>query len=62
MSERFREAFRAHSAQRARRALDDLGEYAEGCNTKDYTTADVPRLIKDVRTEKPPRRKVRSSG
>jgi hypothetical protein len=62
MSELFREAFRTYSAQRARGALDDLSEYAEGRNTKHYTAADVPRLIKDVRTEKPHRRKVRSNG
>src|SRR6185437_12901249 len=30
MSELFREAFRTYSAQQARRALGELGEYAEG--------------------------------
>ena len=58
----FREAFRTYSAQQARRTLDELGEYAEGRNPKGYTEADVPRLIKEVRSEKPRRRKVRSNG
>lgn len=62
MSELFREAFRAYSAQQARRTLDELGEYAEGRNPKGYTEADVPRLIREVRDEKPRRRKARSSG
>jgi hypothetical protein len=38
-----------------------LGEYAAGRNPKGYTEADVPRLIKEVRAEKP-RRRVRSNG
>ena len=42
--------------------LDELGEYAAGRNPKGYTEADVPRLIKEVRAEKPRRRKVRSNG
>lgn len=58
MSELFREAFRAYSAQQARRTLDELGEYAEAHNPKGCTEADVPRLIKEVRAEKPHRRKV----
>ena len=69
MSELFREAFRAYSAQQARRTLDELGEYAAGRNPKGYTEVDVPRLIKEVRAEKkevraekPRRRKVRSDG
>jgi len=62
MSELFREAFRAYAAQQARRTLDELGEYAEGRNPKGYTEADVPRLIKEVRAEKPRRRRVRSNG
>lgn len=62
MSELFREAFRTYSAQRARRTLDELGEYAERHNPKHYTEADVPRLIKEMRTEKSIRRRVRSSG
>jgi hypothetical protein len=61
MSELFREAFRTYSAQQARRTLDELGEYAAGRNPKGYTEADVPRLIKEVRAEKP-RRRVRSNG
>ena len=62
MSELFREAFRAYSAQQARRTLDELGEYAAGRNPKSYSEADVPRLIQQVRAEKPPRRKQRSNG
>jgi metal-responsive CopG/Arc/MetJ family transcriptional regulator len=62
MSELFREAFRTYSAQRARRTLDELGEYAEGRNPKGYTEADVPQLIKQLRAEKPRHRKVRSNG
>ena len=61
MSELFREAFRTYSAQQARSTLDDLGEYAAGRNPKGYTEADVPRLIQEVRAEKP-HRKVRSNG
>jgi CopG family transcriptional regulator/antitoxin EndoAI len=62
MSELFREAFRAYSAQQARMTLDELGEYAAGLNPRGYTEADVPRLIEEVRAEKPRRRKVRSKG
>jgi predicted transcriptional regulator len=62
MSELFREAFRTYSAQQARTTLDELGEYAAGRNPKGYTEADVPRLIREVRAEKPRRRKVRSNG
>ncbi len=62
MSELFREAFRTYSAQQARSTLDELGAYAAGRNPKGYTEADVPRLIRQVRTEKPRRRKVRSVG
>lgn len=58
MSELFREAFRTYSAQQARRTLDELGEYAEGRNPNGYTEADVPRLIRHVRAEKPRRRRV----
>ena len=61
MSELFREAFRAYSAQQARRTLDELGEYAAGRNPKGYAEPDVPRLIKEVRAGKP-RRRVRSNG
>jgi predicted DNA-binding protein len=62
MSELFREAFRTYAAQQARRTLDELGEYAAGRNPKAYTEADVPRLIRQVRAEKPRRRRVRSNG
>lgn len=62
MSELFREAFRTYSAQQARTTLAELGEYAAGRNPQGYTDADVPRLVKEVRAEKPRRRKARSNG
>ena len=62
MSELFREAFRTYSAQQARTMLDELGEYAERRNPKGYTEADLPRLIQQVRAEKPRRRRARSNG
>ena len=62
MSVQFREAFRTCSAQQARATLNELGEYAAGRNPKGYTEADVPHLIKEVRAEKPRRRKVLSNG
>jgi CopG family transcriptional regulator/antitoxin EndoAI len=62
MSELFREAFRTYSQLQARRTLDELGEYAADRNPKGYTEADVPRLVKEVRAEKPRRRKVRTNG
>jgi hypothetical protein len=61
MSELFREAFRTYSAQQARTTLDELREDAAGRNPKGYTEADGPRLIKEVRAEKP-RRRMRSNG
>lgn len=57
MSELFREAFRTYSAQQARSTLDELGDYAASRNPKGYTEADVPKLIKEVRSAKPRRRK-----
>ena len=62
MSELFREAFRTYSAQQARRTLDELGEYAERHNPKGYTEADVPRLVKETRAERPRRPRMRSNG
>jgi hypothetical protein len=62
MSELFREAFRTYSAQQARRTLDELGEYAADGNPQGHTEADVPRLIKQERTEKPRPRKARPHG
>jgi len=58
MSELFREAFRVYYAQQARSVLDDIGEYAASRNPG-YTEADVPRLIREVRTEKSARRPAR---
>jgi len=55
MSELFREAFRTYCAQQARRALEEIGEYAASRNSG-FTEADVPRLIKEVRRDKPARR------
>jgi predicted DNA-binding protein len=60
MSELFREAFRAYYAQDARRALREIGEYAEARNPG-YSEADVPRLVKEVRAEKRARRTPRTS-
>ena len=62
MSELFREAFRTYSTQQARTTLDELGGYAASRNPKGYTETDVPRLIREVRAEKPRRRRVRSNG
>lgn len=62
MSELFREAFRTYSALQARRTLDEVGEYAATRNPEGYIEADVPRLVKEVRAEKPRRRKVRANG
>jgi CopG family transcriptional regulator/antitoxin EndoAI len=62
MSELFREAFRTYSALQARTTLNELGEYAAGRNPKGYTEADVPRLIKEVRADKPRRRRAPSNG
>jgi len=58
MSELFREAFRSYYAEQARRALQEIGEYAASRNPG-YTEADVPRLIKEVRSGKPARRPAR---
>ena len=59
MSELFREAFRSYYGQQARRAMEEIGEYAASRNPG-YTEADVPRLIKEVRRAKPARRLVRT--
>jgi CopG family transcriptional regulator/antitoxin EndoAI len=59
MSELFREAFRSYYAQQARRKLEEIGEYAASRNPG-YTEADVPRLIKEVRGARPPRRLARA--
>ncbi len=58
MSELFREAFRSYYAQQARRALEEIGEYATARNPG-YTEADVPRLIEEVRGDKAVRRRSR---
>jgi CopG family transcriptional regulator / antitoxin EndoAI len=59
MSELFREAFRAYYAQQARTTLEEIGEYAASRNPGGYNEADIPRLIQEVRTEKPARQRVR---
>jgi CopG family transcriptional regulator/antitoxin EndoAI len=61
MSELFREAFRTYYAQQARLALQEIGEYAAARNPRRYDEADIPRLIKEVRAQRRPRRKVRKS-
>ncbi|MGA7218713.1 MAG: ribbon-helix-helix protein, CopG family [Candidatus Sulfotelmatobacter sp.] len=60
MSELFREAFRTYYAQQARRALQEIGEYAAERNPG-YTDADVPRVIKQIRRNKPPHRTSQNS-
>lgn len=62
MSELFREAFRAYSGHRARRTLKELGEYAAGRNPRGYTEADVPRLVREVRSERARRQRTQSVG
>jgi CopG family transcriptional regulator/antitoxin EndoAI len=59
MSELFREAFRSYYAEQARRTLEEIGEYATGRNPG-YVESDVPRLIKEVRKDKRPRRPARA--
>jgi hypothetical protein len=51
MSELLREAFRAYHAQRIAAIFDEIGKYAATRNPNGYTEEDVPRLIKEVRTE-----------
>lgn len=60
MSELFREAFRTYYAQQARKTLDEIREYAASRNPSRYTEADIPQLIREVRTEKRTRPKPRS--
>jgi CopG family transcriptional regulator / antitoxin EndoAI len=60
MSELFREAFRAYYAQQARKTLEEIGEYAAGRNPSRYSDADVPRLIKEVRSQESSRGRVRA--
>jgi CopG family transcriptional regulator / antitoxin EndoAI len=59
MSELFREAFRSYYAQQARRTLEEIGEYAASRHPG-YTEADVPRLINEIRRDRPPRRVTRA--
>jgi hypothetical protein len=54
MSNRFCEGLRCYSARGARRVLEQIGEYAASRKST-YTQADVPRLMKEVRREKPSR-------
>lgn len=60
MSELFREAFRTYYAQQARKTLDEIGEYAARQNSAGFTEADVPRLIREVRSKQPTRRRLRA--
>ena len=57
MSELFREAFRAYSAQQARKTLEEIGEYAASRNSRGHAEQDVPRLIAEVRGQSIPGRK-----
>ena len=59
MSELFREAFRCYYAEDARKSLMEIGEYAQTRNPG-YSEADLPRLIKEVRQDKRPRRTARA--
>jgi CopG family transcriptional regulator / antitoxin EndoAI len=59
MSELFREAFRSYYAEQARRTLEEIGEYAARRNPG-YVESDAPRLIKEVRKDKPARRLART--
>jgi CopG family transcriptional regulator / antitoxin EndoAI len=51
MSELVREAIRVYHAQRVGAIFDEIGRYAATRNPNGYTEEDVPRLIKEVRTE-----------
>lgn len=62
MSELFRESFRLYYAQQSRKVLAEIGEYAAGRNPKNHTEADVPRLIREARTEQKRSRTLRSRG
>jgi predicted transcriptional regulator len=59
MSELFREAFRHYYAEDARKSLMEIGEYAQSRNPG-YSETDLPRLIKEVREDKQPRRTSRA--
>ena len=59
MSELFREAFRCYYAQDARESLMEIGEYAQAGNPG-YSEADLPRLIRETREDKSPRRTART--
>ena len=56
MSELFREAFRNYYTRQTQELFDEAAAYAATRNPRGYTEADVPRLIKEVRTSKPVRR------
>jgi hypothetical protein len=60
MSELFREAFRIYYAQQACISLQEIGEYADSRNSG-YAEADIPRLIQEVRSERPARKQTRTS-
>ena len=53
MSELFREAFRAYSAQEARKRLAEIGEYALVRNPQRFREKDIPKLIREIRSSKP---------
>jgi hypothetical protein len=51
MSELFREAFRGYHKSRIGLLLDESAKYAATRNPKGYTEEDIPRLVKEVRSE-----------
>jgi predicted DNA-binding protein len=62
MSELFREAFRAYYTQQARQTLEEINQYAATRNPEAYTEADIPRLIREMRTETTSRSASRKHG
>ncbi len=56
VSELFREAFRAYRAQRVRKILEESVREGQANNHNGYTVDDIPRLIREVRTEESQRR------
>ena len=48
-----RDALRAYEKQRIKHALDEMAAYAAMHNPHGYTEEDIPRLIKEVRSETP---------
>jgi hypothetical protein len=51
LSELFREAFREYHRGRIGLLLDDSARYGATRNPNGYTEEDIPRLVKEVRSE-----------